>query len=702
MVFKCKMCGGDIVQVEGTNTGKCKYCKSVMTLPNLDNEKIINLYNRANFLRINNEFDKARTVYENILSIDNKQVEAHWGLILCKFGVEYVDDPKHKKKVPTCHRTLDHSIMTDPDFKIIKKEAYGDALKIYEFEAKLIDHIQKQILEISSKEKPYDVFICYKETDDSGERTYDSVIAQDIYDKLTSQGFKVFFSRITLENKLGTQYEPYIYSALKSSKVMLVVGTKEEHFNAVWVKNEWSRYLEMMKKDKGKTLIPVHSKIDAYKLPEEFAMLQAQNMDKIGAMQDLTRGVKKLIEEYKTEDVDGVDKETVAKVKAALDDARNIGNGQFEVTMVKEKLPLWYYILTIFLTVVVGFSYLLSLEVNIFQVTFNNSYSTLDLLEFTEITPLPLVFLLISGLLFIIGVACSFINRKLFKKRKYFFILSLLFEFFTYFTVLQYGFILFDSFTFIGGIVGGIIILCLINPSWILDVSKKSIMNTEDKDKQIEINKKIKKNFKVKEKKCVKPIFYIILVVVVLIYFIYLFSIGHSQTNKQDKNKNQVEIVGISAILNKPQTDFNDAKFLGILRKGEVYNIIGVEQDENNRYAKIKTNNGISGLVLVDNNVKVHCLKDSKECIDNFVQTNERNTTVKQLEVLVDFINIREEAGTYYGKKGQIYKGEIYTILNEKSELTENCIWYEIKTTNGITGWIAGSYKGEEMVKILR
>ena len=31
MVFKCKMCGGDIEVIEGTNTGKCLYCKSVMT-----------------------------------------------------------------------------------------------------------------------------------------------------------------------------------------------------------------------------------------------------------------------------------------------------------------------------------------------------------------------------------------------------------------------------------------------------------------------------------------------------------------------------------------------------------------------------------------------------------------------------------------------------------------------------------------------
>ena len=71
MTFKCKMCGGDIEPIKGTNTGKCLYCKSIMTLPNIDNERILNLYNRANDLRLNNEFDKSREIYETILKIDS-------------------------------------------------------------------------------------------------------------------------------------------------------------------------------------------------------------------------------------------------------------------------------------------------------------------------------------------------------------------------------------------------------------------------------------------------------------------------------------------------------------------------------------------------------------------------------------------------------------------------------------------------------
>ena len=63
-----------------------------------------NLFNRANILRMKSEFDKAEEIYEKIIQRDSTQAEAYWGLILCKYGIEYVDDPATYKKIPTCHR----------------------------------------------------------------------------------------------------------------------------------------------------------------------------------------------------------------------------------------------------------------------------------------------------------------------------------------------------------------------------------------------------------------------------------------------------------------------------------------------------------------------------------------------------------------------------------------------------------------------
>ena len=294
-IFKCKMCGGDLEITPGSTVCECEYCGTTQTVPTADNDKKMNLFNRANRLRFANEFDKAAGVFESIVSEFPEEAEAYWGLCLCKYGIEYVDDPATAKKIPTCHRTSYDSIFDDSNFDMAQEYADVVARKVYRDEAKEIDRLQKSILEIAKNEEPFDIFICYKETGNDGQRTIDSVLAQDIYDNLTEKGYKVFFARITLEDKLGQEYEPYIFSALSSAKVMLVIGTDYEYFNAVWVKNEWSRFLDMMKTDKKKTLIPCYKDIDAYDIPGEFRHLQAQDMGKVGFMQDLVRGIGKII-----------------------------------------------------------------------------------------------------------------------------------------------------------------------------------------------------------------------------------------------------------------------------------------------------------------------------------------------------------------------------------------------------------------------
>ena len=224
-----------------------------------------------------------------------EEAEAYWGLVLCKYGIEYVDDPATGKKIPTCHRSSFDSIMEDSDFEQALENADAVARKVYREEAKTIEEIRKGIIAVSNNEQPYDIFICYKETAENGDRTLDSVLAQDVYDALTGKGYRVFFSRITLEDKLGMEYEPYIFAALNSAKIMLTFGTDYEYFNAVWVKNEWSRFLKLMAKDKEKHLIPCFKGIDAYDMPKEFARLQAQDLGKVGAIQDLLRGIEKIL-----------------------------------------------------------------------------------------------------------------------------------------------------------------------------------------------------------------------------------------------------------------------------------------------------------------------------------------------------------------------------------------------------------------------
>lgn len=322
--FKCKMCGGDLDISAGMSIAECQYCGTKQTLPKLDDDKKATLYDRANHFRRNNEFDKAMGIYEQILNEDSTDAEAYWSLVLCRYGIEYVEDPASRKRIPTVNRAQFTSVFDDENYKSALQYGDGYQRSIYEEEAKAINEIQKGILAISQQEEPFDVFICYKETDANGRRTPDSVLANDLYHQLTQEGFKVFFARITLEDKLGTAYEPYIFAALNSAKVMVVLGTKPEYFNAVWVRNEWSRYLSLIKSGAKKMLIPAYKDMDPYDLPEEFAHLQSQDMSKLGFMQDLIRGIKKIanVEEPKTvvrEVVQGsgADKATLLK-RAAL------------------------------------------------------------------------------------------------------------------------------------------------------------------------------------------------------------------------------------------------------------------------------------------------------------------------------------------------------------------------------------------------
>ena len=293
--LKCKMCGGDLQLIEDENICECEYCGTKQTVPTVDDDKKRKLYERANKLRFNCDFDKAAGVYESIANDYPDDAECYWGLILCNYGIEYVDDPATGKKVPTCHRSSFESLMDDPDFEMVMENSESDARALYREEAKKIEEIRKGIIEVSGKEEPYDIFICYKETDEDGQRTLDSVLAQDVYEALTDKGYRVFFSRISLEDKLGTEYEPYIFAALNSAKIMLVFGTSYDYFNAVWVKNEWARFLKLMASNKDKYLIPCYKNVDAYDIPKEFAKFQAQDMGKVGATQDLLRGIDKLL-----------------------------------------------------------------------------------------------------------------------------------------------------------------------------------------------------------------------------------------------------------------------------------------------------------------------------------------------------------------------------------------------------------------------
>lgn len=72
---------------------------------------------------------------------------------------------------------------------------------------------------------------------------------------------------------------------------------------------------------------------------------------------------------------------------------------------------------------------------------------------------------------------------------------------------------------------------------------------------------------------------------------------------------------------------------------------------------------------------------------DYIIQSNELDETKNQFKVMVDKINIREKPTVDSIDIGDVFYGEIYTILDEV--LDDKYNWYHIKTSTGIDGYVA-------------
>ena len=250
----------------------CPWCGTLQALPRgLANPDRARLFERANHQFRNGDFERAKTSYERILDSDPTDAEAYWSLVLCRFGVEYVVD--EGKYVSTIRRMpIGGSIYSDEDYKSAIHYATDAQARFYECEAARINEIQAGFYALFNREMHYDAFICYKNDGT------DAQIARHLYELLSSEGVHTFFAAETLKNIAGAQYEPHVFAALNSARVMIVVATKRENLESNWVKNEWNRFLSLMRSHPEKLLIPVYQDMRPEDLPSDFCHLQALDL----------------------------------------------------------------------------------------------------------------------------------------------------------------------------------------------------------------------------------------------------------------------------------------------------------------------------------------------------------------------------------------------------------------------------------------
>lgn len=301
--YLCKCCGAALDVKGQVTVCKCASCGVLQSIPRLDFDEKAILWERADKLRRAGEYDRAAELYRELLKLDDTDSEIYWCLMLCRYGIEYVEEYGSRKRIPTINRFSYTPIINDEDYRAAVRIADGDRRRIYILQAGELEELRKNVLAVSQTEQPYDIFICYKETDRSDRRTEDSVLAAGLYRSLSADGYRVFYARVTLEDKTGREYEPYIFSAINSAKLMFAVGTSPENFNAPWVKNEWSRYLTRIAESGGGTLAVLYKGMRGEDLPDEFAHLQRLDMSAPDFTEELLRGVHKIFSDERRGDI---------------------------------------------------------------------------------------------------------------------------------------------------------------------------------------------------------------------------------------------------------------------------------------------------------------------------------------------------------------------------------------------------------------
>ena len=290
----CECCGAYLT--DQTTKWVCDHCLTEYKKSFVESDEVQRLLNDANKTRMANKFIDAKNEYSDILKKFPDCVDAYWGRLLSELGIEYVKGDE-EVYYPSCHRLTFSNIFKENDYQKVMSLADEESKVWYEEKATQIEKIRQELMNLTKNFDPFDIFISYKENDGKGNVTKDSQYVTDLYHKLVEMGYKVFLSRITLGQVAGSKYEPYIYSAISTAQVMITFSSDKSFLEATWVKNEWSRYLELIKQNQKKTgsLIPIYFQMDPYDLPMEFDGIQGFNYADLEILKKLDESISKIV-----------------------------------------------------------------------------------------------------------------------------------------------------------------------------------------------------------------------------------------------------------------------------------------------------------------------------------------------------------------------------------------------------------------------
>ena len=196
--LSCGNCGAPLGEGHG-NKYHCVYCgyDSYITNPKMQDSLVF-----ANSVRESAQFDMASSLYRKILDRHNGEdvSDVYWNLFLCEQNVIFETDEKGDR-FPSFYRIISDSAEDSPYYEkavsCAKKFGADWKVSFYESMKEKIVRAKDLYRRIKESERPYDIFVCFKKSDNNGSTTPDTQIGMDIYNEF-SRDYRVFFSERSL------------------------------------------------------------------------------------------------------------------------------------------------------------------------------------------------------------------------------------------------------------------------------------------------------------------------------------------------------------------------------------------------------------------------------------------------------------------------------------------------------------------------
>lgn len=280
----CKDCGSLLLPVYSEQGWElaCLKCGATTPCDPQGSQEAASLASQGRNYFARQSFEQAQERFTEAARRSGGKIEYRWGALLAHYGVKYcksdVNPGGSDYVVNHWLENLPEKRMQDTqEYREIADAAAARSAALLNFvmnEAEAVDRGIAQIHRLAQEETVYDIFLCFKDMDAQGDPTPERRFLDALYPELVGTGdLRVFYSPRSMYNKLVTDFEGYIYTALKTAKLMVVVGSTTENVTSPWVASEWERF-RRWGKNAQILLLPVG---DMYmsNFPQELCQIQS-------------------------------------------------------------------------------------------------------------------------------------------------------------------------------------------------------------------------------------------------------------------------------------------------------------------------------------------------------------------------------------------------------------------------------------------